>query len=99
MRATSSQERFGTGRACLAHWKRLSNSASIAVTMSLPVSLSVRRLSVLALTAVVTVAATTVAVGQAQPGGQAQGGRQRLTPPTPPAVQAGHPSGKLVIWG
>jgi hypothetical protein len=38
--------------------------------------------------------------GQEQPaaGGQAQG-RGRGAPPPPPEPQAGHPSGKLVIWG
>ena len=43
--------------------------------------------------------ATTVA-GQGQqppaPGGAARG---RGEPPAPPAAQAGHPQGKLVIWG
>ena len=46
----------------------------------------------------ITIAANTVVVGQGQaPAGG--GGRGRLNPPTPPAVQVGHPSGKLVIWG
>ena len=66
---------------------------------------SLKALLVLTLTAVVTIAAATTVIGQGQPGGRAQGagaapgGRQRLDPPTPPAVQVGHPSGKLVIWG
>jgi hypothetical protein len=56
----------------------------------------------IALTAItlMAIAANTVVVGQGQapaPGGGR--GRGRLDPPTPPAVQAGHPSGKLVIWG
>ena len=43
-------------------------------------------------------AANIVVAGQGQaPGGGR--GRGRLDPPTPPAVQPGHPSGKLVIWG
>ncbi len=59
---------------------------------------SLKALPILALTALVTIAAVTVVVGQGQPptGGR---GRGRLDPPTPPAVQPGHPSGKLVIWG
>ena len=46
----------------------------------------------------VTLAANTAVIGQGQaPAGGA--GRGRLDPPTPPAVQPGHPSGTLVIWG
>jgi hypothetical protein len=61
--------------------------------------LLLRTVRTLSLTAVVAIAASTVAVGQATPPAPAQGGRVRLTPPPPPEVQAGHPSGKLVIWG
>ena len=43
----------------------------------------------LTVTTLMAIAANTVVVGQ----------RQRLDPPTPPAVQVGHPSGKLVLWG
>jgi hypothetical protein len=51
---------------------------------------------------------TAVVVGQGQregtpaPAGQGRGqgqGRGRGAPPPPPEPQAGHPSGKLVIWG
>lgn len=42
--------------------------------------------------------AGSTAYGQNQPArGEAQGRGQ--APPPPPAAQAGHPSGKLVIWG
>src|ERR1700704_3307321 len=62
--------------------------------------------SVLSMMVLVTVAAWTVS-GQGQPpaggpAGQGRGpgqGRGRGEPPPPPPPQAGHPSGKLVIWG
>jgi len=47
-------------------------------------------------------------IGQGQPpapvqggaqGGGRGGGRGAQTPPPPPQAQAGHPNGKLVIWG
>lgn len=53
------------------------------------------RRRVFALSAIAAVAAVSAMV-QSAAGAQ---GRQRLDPPKPPAVQAGHPSGKLVIWG
>jgi hypothetical protein len=63
-----------------------------------------KTLPVLALVALVTIATGWTAFGQGQPaqGGQAQGrgpGRGRGEPPPPPPPQAGHPTGKLVIWG
>jgi hypothetical protein len=62
-------------------------------------SLFRKSLRVLAFTAIVAVTTVIAAVGESQAPAAAQGGRQRLDPPKPPAVQAGHPSGKLVIWG
>ncbi len=62
-------------------------------------TVSLRGMAVLAVTAAIAVSATTVAVGQGQPAAPAQGGRVRLTPPPQPDPQPGHPSGKLVIWG
>ena len=68
-------------------------------------AVSRKALPLLALTILVTIAVASTVIGQGQPAargqgaGAAAGGRQRLEPPTPPAVQVGHPSGKLVIWG
>ena len=50
----------------------------------------------IALVAVVAMAVGSTLSGQAQPPAQ---GRGRGAPPPPPEPQAGHPSGKLVIWG
>src|SRR5947207_12145447 len=56
--------------------------------------------SVLSGTALVAITLATTVAGQqpppAAPGGAARG---RGEPPPPPAAQAGHPQGKLVIWG
>jgi hypothetical protein len=57
----------------------------------------------LSLVAVVTIAVGLTVYGQAPPGqppaaGQGQG-RGRGEPPPPPPPQAGHPTGKLIIWG
>ena len=49
--------------------------------------------------AVAIVLATSVAGQQQQPAEGRGGGRGRGEPPPPPAAQAGHPQGKLVIWG
>ena len=57
-----------------------------------------RTVSVLSLVALVTIGIGWTASGQGQPAGQGQG-RGRGEPPPPPPAQAGHPSGKLVIWG
>jgi hypothetical protein len=57
-----------------------------------------RTVSVLSLVALVTIGIGWTASGQGQPAGQGQG-RGRGEPPPPPPPQAGHPSGKLVIWG
>jgi hypothetical protein len=57
-----------------------------------------RTVSVLSLVALVTIAAGWTVSGQDQPAGRGQG-RGRGEPPPPPPPQAGHPSGKLVIWG
>src|SRR5215212_1006182 len=43
------------------------------------------------------VLATLAQAPPAQPAAQGRGGAQAAPPPPPP--QAGHPSGKLVIWG
>ena len=56
--------------------------------------------SLLALVALATIATGSVIAGQDQPAAQGQGrGRGRGEPLPPPPPQAGHPSGKLVIWG
>jgi hypothetical protein len=54
----------------------------------------------IALVGLVAVAAGSLAAGQA-PAAPAQGGARGTPPPPPPPPepQAGHPSGKLVIWG
>ena len=52
---------------------------------------------VVALTALVTIAVASTVVGQ-EPAARG-GGQGRGAPPAPPPAQAGHPSGKLVIWG
>ena len=57
-----------------------------------------RTVSVLSLAALVTIGIGWTAAGQGQPAGPGQG-RGRGEPPPPPPPQAGHPSGKLVIWG
>ncbi len=58
-------------------------------------------MALVALAAIAAVATTTA--GQDQPAargaGAAPAGQGRGAPPPPPAPQAGHPSGKLVIWG
>ena len=58
----------------------------------------IKTVSVLSLAALVTIAVGSAVSGQAPPAapGQARG-RGEAPPPPPP--QAGHPSGKLVIWG
>src|ERR1051325_9988304 len=53
-------------------------------------------LSIVVLALLTTLAQTPPASAPAQ--GQGRGGGQ-ATPPPPPAPQAGHPTGKLVIWG
>jgi hypothetical protein len=56
----------------------------------------------LALLALVTIGVVSTVAGQAQPAAPAQGagrGQAAPPPPPPPAPQAGHPTGKLVIWG
>ena len=53
--------------------------------------------SVLALTALVTITVASTVVGQ-EPAARG-GGQGRGAPPPPPPPQAGHPMGKLVIWG
>jgi len=63
-----------------------------------------RILSLLSLVTLVMIAAGLTVSGQGQPaqGAPAPGrgqGRGRGEPPPPPPPQAGHPSGKLVIWG
>ena len=57
-----------------------------------------KAVSVLSLVALVTIAVGSTAAGQAQPAAPGQG-RGRGEPPAPPPPQAGHPTGKLVIWG
>jgi len=64
------------------------------------------RLVLAILTLAVVATAVLTAQGQregaAPPAGQGRGqaqGRGRGAPPPPPEPQAGHPSGKLVIWG
>jgi hypothetical protein len=60
--------------------------------------------AVLSLVALLALSVGWSVSGQVQPPGQPQGqgqgqGRGRGEPPPPPPPQAGHPSGKLVIWG
>ena len=55
-----------------------------------------KTVSVLSLVALVMIAAGLTVSGQDQPPAPARG---RGTPPPPPPPQAGHPMGKLVIWG
>ena len=65
-------------------------------------SAHLKSISIWALVAVVTVivSSTTAGQGQAPPPANPQGrGRPAGPPPPPPEPQAGHPSGKLVIWG
>ena len=54
-----------------------------------------KAVSVLALVALVTIGVGSTVSGQDQPAR----GRGAAPPPVPPSPQAGHPSGKLVIWG
>jgi hypothetical protein len=64
-------------------------------------------LSIVVVVTIVTVVAGWTVSGQGQPpaggpAGQGRGqgqGRGRGEPPPPPPPQAGHPTGKLVIWG
>jgi len=56
-----------------------------------------KTVSAMSLVAVVTIAAGLTVSGQDQPAAPPQRGRG--APPPPPPPQAGHPSGKLVIWG
>ena len=51
---------------------------------------------VLALAVVLSGTTASTISGQGNPPAQERG---QATPPAPPAPQAGHPSGKLVIWG
>lgn len=61
---------------------------------------ALRAAFVLAIAALVTASAGSTVSGQNPPAAPAQGqGRGRGAPPPPPDPQAGHPSGKLVIWG
>ena len=56
--------------------------------------------SMLSLVTVVTIAAGFEVFGQDQPpAGAPAPARGRGAPPPPPPPQAGHPTGKLVIWG
>src|SRR5688572_9823208 len=57
-----------------------------------------KTVSTVALVALVTLAARSTVAGQNQPAVRGQG-RGQEAPPAPPQTQAGHPSGKLVIWG
>jgi hypothetical protein len=57
-----------------------------------------KTMSVLSVVALVAVAAGSTVSGQGQPAAAAPG-RGRGEPPAPPPPQAGHPTGKLVIWG
>ena len=59
-----------------------------------------KAVSLVALAALVTIVVGSSVAGQGQPPAPGQGGaaRGRGAPPPSPA-QAGHPSGKLVIWG
>ena len=52
----------------------------------------------IALVGLVAVAMGSLVAGQA-PASPAQGGRAAAPPPPPPEPQAGHPNGKLLIWG
>ncbi len=56
-----------------------------------------RPASALSFVVLVTIAVASTVSGQAPPAAPA--GRGRGAPPAPPPPQAGHPSGKLVIWG
>jgi len=57
-------------------------------------------ISIWALIGVVTLIASSTIAGQGQAPPPEQGrGRAAGPPPPPPEPQAGHPSGKLVIWG
>jgi hypothetical protein len=58
-----------------------------------------KTVSVLSVAALVMIAVGSTMAGQDQPAAPAAQGRGRGTPPPPPPPQAGHPSGKLVIWG
>jgi hypothetical protein len=55
--------------------------------------------SMVSLVALVTMAAGFEISGQDQPPAPAAPARGRGAPPPPPPPQAGHPTGKLVIWG
>ena len=56
----------------------------------------VKTVSLVALVALATLTMGSTVAGQGQPPAP---GRGRGEPPPPPAAQAGHPTGKLVIWG
>ena len=58
-----------------------------------------KTVSTLSLVALVTMAAGFEISGQDQPPAPAAPARGRGAPPPPPPPQAGHPTGKLVIWG
>jgi hypothetical protein len=58
-----------------------------------------RTVRVLSLVALVTIGIGWTASGQGQPAAGPGQGRGRGEPPPPPPPQAGHPAGKLVIWG
>jgi hypothetical protein len=58
-----------------------------------------KTVSMLSLVALVTIAAGYEISGQDQPPAPAAPARGRGAPPPPPPPQAGHPTGKLVIWG
>jgi hypothetical protein len=71
-------------------------------------TMPLKTVSVLSLVALATIAVGSMVSGQGQPAAAGQGqpaaagqaeGRGRGQPPPPPPPQAGHPSGKLVIWG
>ena len=53
---------------------------------------------VLGLACVAVMLATTSIIGQA-PAGRAGGAQGRGGPPVPPKPMAGHPTGKLILWG
>jgi hypothetical protein len=58
-----------------------------------------KTVSMVSLVALVTMAAGFEISGQDQPPAPAAPARGRGAPPPPPPPQAGHPTGKLVIWG
>jgi hypothetical protein len=61
---------------------------------------TLKTISVVVITPFIAIALASSIVGQEQPPARGQTAAQgRGAAPVPPAPQAGHPSGKLVIWG